>query len=39
MASGYVKEIHPVVEGYKGQANYELQMKAHLVMFLKENSM
>lgn len=36
--SGYLKEAKSTKEGSKGQTNYELQMKAHLAMFLKENS-
>ncbi len=36
--SGYIKEVQPAKEGSKGQANYELRMKAHLAMFLKENN-
>ena len=39
MESGYVKEAKLAKEGSKGQANYELQMKAHLARFLKENNM
>lgn len=36
--SGYLKEAKSKQEGSKGQANYELKMKAHLARFLKKNS-
>ena len=37
--SSYIGEAKPAQEDSKGQASYELKMKAYLAMFLKENSM
>jgi DNA-binding HxlR family transcriptional regulator len=36
--SGFIGEAKTAQENSKGQTNYELKMKAHLAMFLKENS-
>ena len=36
--SSYVGEAKPAQEDSKGQASYELKMKAYLAMFLKENN-
>jgi hypothetical protein len=37
--SFYVGEAKPAQQGPKGQANYELKLKAHLATFLRENDM
>jgi hypothetical protein len=36
--SSYIGEAKPAQEDSKGQASYELKMKAYLAMFIKENN-